>query len=133
MTNNNYKVALVTEDGNTISRHFGSAPLYEVFTIESGKIVSRERKEKFNPHAPGMQHEHHNHGEMGHHSDEKHNSMLQNISDCQFLISRGMGYGIYQHLENAKIKPIITDIALIEEAVKAVIDETIINHSEKLH
>ncbi len=81
----------------------------------------------------GMQH-----GEgMGHgwdnHSVDKHTAMIGNIMDCKYLLSRGMGNGIYYHLQNAGIEPVVTDIQFIEDAIKAVTDGTIVNHSEKLH
>ena len=46
----NYKVAAVTDDGETISQHFGRALYYEVLTIENGKIAKRERREKIGHH-----------------------------------------------------------------------------------
>ena len=154
MNNYNLKIAVVTDDGISVSRHFGSAPLYEVFTIENGKVAKREQLLKSGHHAPGMQHQHqqaydnlnlaqnssdNGHGMVGHHvhgeghGGHNHGSMIENIMDCHFMVSRGMGWGIYNHLQNAGINPIITDISGIEDAVNAVIDGTIVNHSEKLH
>ena len=40
------KIAAVSEDGVTISQHFGRAPFYVVVTVEDGKIVSREKRDK---------------------------------------------------------------------------------------
>ena len=40
------RIAAVTEDGITISQHFGRAPYYLVVTVENGKIVGRERRDK---------------------------------------------------------------------------------------
>ena len=40
------KIAVITDDGKTISQHFGRAPYYLVLTIEEGKIVSREMRDK---------------------------------------------------------------------------------------
>ena len=40
------KIAAVSEDGVTISQHFGRAPFYVVLTIEDGKIVARETRDK---------------------------------------------------------------------------------------
>ena len=41
------KVAVITDDGKTISRHFGRAPYYVVLTIEDGQIIHREMRSKF--------------------------------------------------------------------------------------
>ena len=40
------KIAAVTEDGVTISQHFGRAPYYVVLTIADGQVVAREQREK---------------------------------------------------------------------------------------
>ena len=40
------KIALVTEDGQTISQHFGRAAHYLVVTIEDGKIIGRQLRDK---------------------------------------------------------------------------------------
>ena len=40
------KIAAVTEDSITISQHFGRAPMYLVVTVEDGRIVSRETRDK---------------------------------------------------------------------------------------
>jgi len=155
MENNNFKIAVVTDDSKTVSQHFGSAPLYVVFTVENGVIANTEERIKLNPHGVGNhhhehhhehQHEHHhehNHSEiignkelghgMGLSSIDKHTQMIGSISDCKYMISRGMGRGIYSHLERANITPIITDIADLVESVNAVIDGSIVNHINKLH
>jgi hypothetical protein len=49
------------------------------------------------------------------------------------LLSRGMGYGAYEGMLEYNIKPIVTDIQSIDEAVRAVIDGTIVDHTEHLH
>ncbi|TAL69280.1 MAG: hypothetical protein EPN82_06995 [Bacteroidetes bacterium] len=161
MNKDSYKIAVVTNNGTSVSQHYGSSRFYEVFTIEDNAVIKREKREKANFHAPGQpynQHLHqHQHGSINsispesntgmmqkgqgsgmghgwdHHSEDKHKTMIGNILDCKYLLARGMGYGIYNHLNNAGIEPIVTDIQLIEEAVNSVIDGTIVNHSEKLH
>lgn len=40
------KIAAITDDGKTISQHFGRAQYYPVATIENGQIVDRELREK---------------------------------------------------------------------------------------
>jgi predicted Fe-Mo cluster-binding NifX family protein len=34
------KIAAISEDGATVSQHFGRAPLYVVVTVENGKRTS---------------------------------------------------------------------------------------------
>jgi len=130
-----YKVAAVSDDGETISQHFGRAMYYEVLSIEGGKVVKRERREKMGHH--NFAQEEHNHSNGQHGFDEsshnKHVSMAEAIKDCKILLARGMGGGAYQSILQLNIKPVVTDIRNIEDAVKAVIDGTIIDHTEKLH
>ena len=139
------KIAAVTDDGQTISAHFGRATKYAVYTVEDGQIVTQALRDKLGHRdfASEEQHEHshdhdhdHNH-ENGHghgkHSAEKHQQMFAAITDCDVLLARGMGQGAYKGLEQANIRPVLTDIADVETAVIAVIDGKIINHTERLH
>ena len=131
----NYKVAAVTDDGVTISQHFGRAMFYEVLSVESGKVVKRERREKMGHHNFAQEEHHHSNERHGfdESSHNKHVSMAEVIKDCKILIARGMGAGAYQSMRQLNIKPVVTDIRNIDDAVKAVIDGTIIDHTEKLH
>jgi predicted Fe-Mo cluster-binding NifX family protein len=131
----NYKVAAVTDDGITISQHFGRAMYYEVLNVENGKIVKRERREKMGHHNFAQEEHHHSSEQHGfdESSHNKHVSMADAIKDCKILLARGMGAGAYQSMLQLNIKPIVTEIRNIDDAVKAVIDGTIIDHTEKLH
>ena len=134
------KIAAVTDDGITISQHFGRASKYAVITVEEGIIVNRELREKVGHQQFSKEenrgHEQHSdprgHG-FGKHSAEKHKRMFANILDCEVVLVRGMGRGAYQGLMQSNLKPILTDIADIEGAVEAVIDGRIIDHVESLH
>jgi predicted Fe-Mo cluster-binding NifX family protein len=59
--------------------------------------------------------------------------MFENISDCQVLLARGMGQGAYLGLQEMGIRPILTEIADIDIAVQAVMDDSIEDHPERLH
>ena len=136
MKSTTINIAAVTDDGTTISQHFGRAKFYEVLFVENGKVVKRERREKLG-HNNFAQEEHHHHSGEQHgqdqHSHNKHVSMAEAIKDCQILLSRGMGNGAYQSLLQLNIKPVVTDIKNIDDAVQAVINGSIIDHTEKLH
>ena len=135
MENTTINIAAVTDDGTTISQHFGRAKFYEVLIVENGKIVKREHREKMG-HQNFAQEEHlHSDGQHGldEHSHSKHVSMTEAIKDCQILLARGMGNGAYQSMIQLNIKPVVTDIKNIDDAVQAVIDGSIIDHTEKLH
>jgi len=122
------KIAAVTDDGQTISLHFGRAQRYAVYIVEDGQIIGHELRDKVSHHHAA--HEQHEHG-IG--AEGKHNQMLASIMDCEVLLTRGMGHGAYLALQEAHVKPIITDIPAIEDAVQAYIQGDIVDHPEKLH
>lgn len=133
------KIAAVSEDGKTISQHFGRAPYYVVLTIENGQIVSREIREKMG-HAQFASEQHVDEAHIdarGHGFDagaqSRHARMAAAIQDCQILLARGMGAGAYYSMEQAGIRPIITDIVEIDLAALAAAEGTIIDHVERLH
>lgn len=59
--------------------------------------------------------------------------MAEAIRDCAILLVRGMGSGAYYSMEQVGIKPIVTDIASIEEAALQAVQGAIVDHKEKLH
>ncbi|MBC7261135.1 MAG: dinitrogenase iron-molybdenum cofactor biosynthesis protein [Chloroflexi bacterium] len=134
------KIAAVSEDGKTISQHFGRAPFYVVLTIEDNKIVGREIRDKMG-HAQfaGEPHDEASHGTdpRGHGFDagaqSRHARMAAAIADCQVLLARGMGAGAYESMRQAGIRPFITDIASIDEAVQAYLSGRLVDHTERLH
>ena len=132
------KIAVITEDGTTISQHFGMAPFYAVLTIDNGKITSKETRPKMGHQhfASGENHAAHQHGK-GHgfdaDSQSKHATMAQPISDCQVLIAGGMGMGAYESLKSYNIEPLITNVKNIEEAAKLYAEGKLPNLRERLH
>lgn len=142
------KIAAVTDDGKTISQHFGRAAKYAVYTVEDGQVTTREMRDKvghrqFSQEGGGHHHEHdhdHKHGQgngqghgFGDHAEEKHRRMFETIKDCDVLLARGMGRGAYMGLQQTGIKPVVTDIPEIEQAVQAVIDGSIVDYTDRLH
>ena len=133
------KIAAVSEDGVTISQHFGRAPFYEVVTVEDGKIVGRETRAKTGHNQFAGEHKEHDHesDSKGHGFDpaaqNRHASMMVTIADCEVLLARGMGAGAYESLKQANIRPVVTDVANIEEAVQAYLAGSLKDHVEKLH
>ncbi len=131
------KIAAITDDGVTISQHFGRANYYLVLTVENGEIVNREMREKLS-HAHFANEPHHQAGAghvhgYGPEEENRHARMAQPITDCEVLLCRGMGRGAYESMQGYGIKPILTDIAMIDEAVKVYIEGGIVDHTERLH
>ncbi|RPJ25072.1 MAG: dinitrogenase iron-molybdenum cofactor biosynthesis protein [Chloroflexi bacterium] len=130
------KIAVITDDSQTISAHFGRAQYYEVFTIQDGQVVNRETRPKANHNQFGGEHHHENHGSQ--HgtdpaSEHRHGMMIEPISDCQVVLVRGMGMGAYNSLTSSGIHPIVTDVPNIENAVNAYLAGTLTDHPERLH
>jgi len=133
------KIAVITDDGKTISKHFGRAPYYLVLTIEEGKIVNREMRPKMG-HNQFVSQEHAHSGapnETGHGLDsashDKHAHMAEAIADCSVLLCGGMGRGAYESMHRLNIQPVVTDLRDIDTAVQAFIDGKLIDHTELLH
>ena len=131
------KLAITTDDGYNISKHFGQAPYYQVLTIEDGQVTKREMREKLgHNHFADERHRDNDpnqtHG-VGPAAKQRHERMTDAISDCQTIICGGMGSGAFQSLQARGINPIITDLENIDEAVKAFIAGKIVNRTDKLH
>jgi predicted Fe-Mo cluster-binding NifX family protein len=132
------KIAAITDDGRTISQHFGRAAQYSVLTVEDGRIVKRELRDKLS-HAH-LKHEGHGrfeddgspHG-FGPVADDRHGRMAEAIADCEAVLCRGMGRGAYENMQTRHIRPVVTDISDIDEAVMAYVGGRIIDHVDRLH
>jgi predicted Fe-Mo cluster-binding NifX family protein len=134
------KIAVITDDEHTISQHFGRAPYYVVATIENGQIVARERRDKLgHAHFSNEPHAEESHGAdpRGHGFDpaaqNRHVRMAEAIADCEALLCRGMGAGAYESMKQAGIRPVVTDIASIDEAVLAYVEGRIVDRTDWLH
>jgi predicted Fe-Mo cluster-binding NifX family protein len=130
------KIAAISEDGTTVSQHFGRAPYYVVLSVEGGKVVGSETRPKAGHHtfaaterplAPGERHGY------DAHSEGKHATMAESIADCQVLIAGGMGWGAYESLKSRNIEAIVTDVGTIDEAVRLYLEDRLPNLMERLH
>jgi len=117
------KVAVASEDGNSIARHFGRTPYFAVFTIENDEIVEKElRSNTFTPHTQNSQKGgQHNHAEGGGHGGGHRcgSQVIDGLSDCQAVICGGAGMRIVDALKNANIQMIITHYNGVEDSIKA--------------
>jgi predicted Fe-Mo cluster-binding NifX family protein len=131
------RIAVVTDDGKTISKHFGRATHFLVAVVEDGKIVDRELRQKaghgdFAHGAHDAEYRGQHHG-TGPHAQARHDQMLENIRDCEALICGGMGYGAYERVKQLSIRPIISDIDDVDQAVLACAEGNIVDHVDRLH
>jgi predicted Fe-Mo cluster-binding NifX family protein len=131
------KIATITDDGKLISQHFGRAPYYLVLTVEDGQIVERELRDKLgHAHFVNQSHEPEQPGQfhgMGAASHNKHLQMAEAIADCQALLCGGMGMGAYQSMLACGIKPVVTEIREIDQAVMAYVGGKLVDQIDLLH
>lgn len=124
------KIAIVSDNGTAISRHFGRARQYIVVTIEQGRETAREIRAKSDCHSqPHDGAAHDAHGQ----SDPRHDAILSAISDCQVVIAGGMGAGMDQRLRAAGITPIRTRIPGVEIAIEKFLDGRLSDMIELVH
>ena len=131
------RIAVVTDDGKTVSQHFGRAANYLVATVEDGKITQRELRDKvghnhFAAEGHGRQGAGHTHGH-GPEAENRHGRMAQAIADCEAVLCGGMGSGAYQSMRARGIRPVVTDLTSIDEAVLAYAQGTIVDQVDRLH
>lgn len=125
------KIAVVTNDGTTISAHFGKARYFAVLTIEDGKIVGQELLDRTEPASmvPGDAPDTGSSGGVGQH----HSQAIAPIAGCAVVLSGGMGGGMHLALQRARIRPFLTDVADIHEAVMAYIEGRLKNRPDLVH
>ena len=130
------KIAYITEDGKTISQHFGRAPYYLVVEVEEGVVLGQEMRDKLGHQQLADETHHQQNGQgsgMDPASHDKHNRMSQAIQDCDVLICGGMGMGAYQSMETFGITPLVTQLNEIEDALQAYLSGELRDETQLLH
>ena len=128
----NNTIAIATDDGTSISSHFGRAQFYEILTFVNGEVTKRERREKAGHHSfpqEGSEHGHHSGQEHQH----RHHAMSSSITDCQVVVVRGMGEGAVEHLRQANLIPVLTGLHTIDEVIQAVAVDSLDNDPHRIH
>ncbi|MGB5873735.1 MAG: NifB/NifX family molybdenum-iron cluster-binding protein [Bacteroidota bacterium] len=133
-------IGILTDDGKTISSHFGRALYVEVITLEGNQVVGRERREKPGHHTFGGGGHQHRHGGdeterhgHGHGPAVKHAAMAEIMEGCQMVIARGMGPGAFENLSSRGMHPTLTDLHTIDEALLALGEGTLVHRPERIH
>ena len=132
------KIAVASDDGVTVNQHFGRAPYYVVATVESGKVVAKEKRAKAGHHTfAGVRDDEHidGQGRRGYSksSASKHSAMAESISDCDVLICGGMGWGAYESMGKSNINTIVTDIMYIDDTIASYLAGTLVSQMDRLH
>lgn len=125
------KIAVVSNDQNTVSQHFGRSKYFIIYEVENGEVKNVEIRQRHVIH-----HSHHEQGGFygHHHNSNDHDAMIAEMSDCQVLIAGGMGYGAYNRIIFHGINVLITDEKDAKLAVEKFLKGTLINlATKKLH
>ena len=124
------KLAFPTDDGETISRHFGQAKFFKILSVDDSHAGEPELREKAS----------HQHGEHTHAAGEHPGArMIESISDCQVLISGGMGTPALEKAEAKGLKVILTRLSSIDEALREYVagslesDERLVHQHHEHH
>lgn len=109
------KIAFASDDGKTISAHFGHAQCFVVVTVEDGEILGKEERkvsETLERSAAG-----HNEGACYCHASGGNTARLSLLDGCQAVVCLGMGPRAAEHLRSVGIRPVvIADHISIEQA-----------------
>jgi len=124
------KVAIPTNNKETISAHFGRTKGFLIVDIENGNIVNEEYIP--NTITGHVQHPHDTehsqpHSHEHNHSIDTHEQVAQRFANIDVVIAGGMGYGMKSRFESANIRTIITSEKDIKTALEHFINGTLKN------
>ena len=115
------KIAFSSQDGTTISAHFGSAPIYKVFEIENQKIISSEDRQNSSNDDSSHQEHAHNHNKF------------DLLKDCQVVIAGGMGENAFQRLSKMGISVFLVDNKNIDKTLELFLTGNLIHNPKRVH
>ncbi len=99
------RVAVASQDGESISAHFGRCACYIIFDAEDGSVLRKElRQNTHTSHGAGNCHTA-GHGDQPH----SHAAVVQALHDCQAALCYGMGWRAADELMQNGIQPVIVD------------------------
>jgi len=120
-------IAVASDDQVKIANHFGRTRGFLIFTVEENKIVGRKYIENnFTGHVQGQHHDHS--GEHHHHS---HKGILDALTECKVVISRGMGRRLLEDFDAVGKQVFITHVENADEAVKQYLDGNLFHDPDK--
>ncbi|NOX18745.1 MAG: dinitrogenase iron-molybdenum cofactor biosynthesis protein [Chlorobi bacterium] len=136
------RIAVVTNDGNSVSQHFGRSRYYKIIIVENGEITGSEMRDRtighFDPQNQSAQRNNNGNGRDPHYDGQgrhgygaeatsKHAMMARQIADCDTLIAGGMGMGAYESFKSAGLNVILTDHLSIDDAAKLYAEGKLVN------
>lgn len=119
-------IAFPTDDGQTISSHFGQAHFFQVIKVEGQKVLSSELREK-------ASHSHQDHSHAGGSQPHPGQAMFEVIRDCQVLIAGGMGTPALERAKSFNMEVFLTGEKLISDALRAYQDGNLVTDLRRVH
>lgn len=118
------RIAIASDDEQTIANHFGRTRGFMIYETEDGVIKNQYyRNNDFTGHARGLEH-------ASHHID-RHGPILNALNDCHAVISRGMGRRIYEDLQNAGIETFIVEEIETDSAIRLYLQNNLRDNPDK--
>jgi predicted Fe-Mo cluster-binding NifX family protein len=108
------KIAVPTNDGKSISEHFGRSESFLVYEVENGQIKSRETRANLMNHS-------HEQGDCHLHTgggQQSHAGILSALAGCDVVLCAGMGQRAAEALATSGITPVV--VAASADAGEAV-------------
>lgn len=119
------RIAIPTDDRQTIAGHFGRTKGFMTYDIEDNKVVLEAYKTStFTGHAQDL-HDH----DHGHHQ-HSHKGIFEALDGCSVVIARGMGRRLYDDFATKKISVFITKEADIKKAVDRYLEDSLDNNPD---
>ena len=104
-----YRVAFASSDGAKIDRHFGAAEGFVILEVqEDGSYLEVEKRAGHPPCRHGF------------HDEKAMREVVQNLSDCLYVVAEAIGPGAQKALEREGVLPLEVQEITIEEAVRQI-------------
>jgi predicted Fe-Mo cluster-binding NifX family protein len=117
------RIAVPTNDGVTLSEHFGRSAAFLIFELENGRITKRETRPNRAHHAAADGECHHGGEGEGH----SHAGILPLLAGCDVVRCGGMGGRAAEALKAGGISPVpVSASGSAEELVAAYVAGTLI-------
>ena len=120
-------IAIASDDEHTVSDHFSGAACYVVLTIDEGRIVGREMREKPKHGGIGS-----GKGKRGQSGKRRHlDEALSTVRDCGTVVARSIGDHAYEGIKELGVRPLITDLETVDQVAQAALDDRLEHHPER--
>ena len=109
------RLAFASDDGKTISAHFGKCSCFIVYSVEEGKVTGKEIRQMPSTDGAQQQVQAQGQGACHSHGQHGHQDRVFTLKDCAAVVSLGIGPGAAQSLQAAGIRPFVLPEAMDAE------------------